>query len=86
MASSCVNQEREQECYLCTYGQVPDEICTENYVLSICITGQHQQSFQEILEVERRCGGSLMNSNEEIRFIEDLLAELENEGAVCEKL
>jgi len=76
------NESTSLECYKCLYDQWLPPSCDSIYSNEVCILGKHNASLQDILEIKNNCNGTITTS-EEIRFLEEFLAEQENQGAIC---
>jgi len=87
-ALSCQSDKEPIEetniCYRCIYENNLPSSCSSELEYEICVLGFRQNSTQMVIEIKENCNGNI-TTTEEIRFLEDILAEQQNNGADCEE-
>ncbi len=78
------NPTENLECYRCVYDQMFQTEC-DSFTYETCVLRQHEQSLQMVVEIITYCEDEIVETKEDIAFIEDILAEHLNQGAICEK-
>ena len=78
--------QEEQHCYRCTYemSAQTQAICNTDWVFEICELRPHESSLQSHIEIKETCDGQT-ETTEVIRFIEEILNQHTNDGAICEE-
>jgi len=86
--TSCKEDDTQEDqlCYRCILEMSPQTqtICNTDIVYEICELRPHESSLQSYIEIKETCDGQT-ETTEEIRFIEEILAEQRNVGAICEE-
>ncbi|MCB0707375.1 MAG: hypothetical protein KDC34_18790 [Saprospiraceae bacterium] len=72
-------------CYRCIYAQSAQTLCDSVLVYEACILGAYQNSIQMNIAITEKCNGGIVNTSQEIGFIEDFLIFHETAGASCEE-